>query len=222
MGSVRCFAAPIFHGDDGCVTVLRQQDGDPAKNSCPCPRTGLYTPRFPKKSVVLTTARAGTRASKRILLNGQHASHAQGDRRLAGRQHRALLRADRAVLRAASARGEGDRRRRGGAGHQGHGSDHDRPADARGDRAGREGSEPPAEAVGPEGARAGIEAQGAALHAAVEAPGPAQRHPVAGAQPSRAEGCADLAPGRHHQVDHRADPRPEALERRRTWCRWIR
>ncbi len=68
-------------------------------------------------------------------------------------------------------------------------------------------------AVGPEGPGAGIEAQGAALHAAVEAPGPAERDPVAGAQPSGTEGRADLAAGRHDQVDDRADPRPQALER---------
>ena len=68
------------------------------------------------------------------------------------------------------------------------------------------------QAAGPEGAGAGIQAQGAPLHAAVEAPGPAERHPVAGAQPSRTQGRPDLAPGRHHQVDHRADPRPQALE----------
>ena len=51
-----------------------------------------------------------------------------------------------------------------------------------------------------------------ALYAAVEAPGPAQRHPLAGAQPSRAQGRADLAPCRHDQVDDRADPRAQALE----------
>ena len=87
---------------------------------------------------------------------------------------------------------------------------------ARGDRQRREGPEPSPEAVRPEGARAGIQAQGAALHAAVEAPGPAERHPLAGAQPSGAEGRADFAPGRHDQVDHRADPRPQALERRQS------
>ena len=46
--------------------------------------------------------------------------------------------------------------------------------------------------------------KGPALHAGVAPPGPAERHPLAGAQPSRAEGRADHAPRRHHQVDDRA------------------
>ena len=98
-------------------------------------------------------------------------------------------------------------------GHQGHGPDHDRPAQPGRDRQGRRRSQSSPETVGPQGAGARIQAQVAALHAAVEAPGPAQRHTVAGAQPSRTEGRADLAPRRHHQIDHRADPRQQALER---------
>jgi hypothetical protein len=39
-----------------------------------------------------------------------------------------------------------------------------------------------------------------------------ERHPLAGAQPSRTEGRADFAPRRHHQVDDRADPRAHPLE----------
>ena len=65
-----------------------------------------------------------------------------------------------------------------------------------------------------EGARAGDEAARPALHAGVEAAGPAERHPVAGAQPCGAEGRADHAPRRHHQADHPGDPRAHALELR--------
>ena len=39
-----------------------------------------------------------------------------------------------------------------------------------------------------------------------------ERHSLAGAQPSRTEGRADLASRRHHQVDDRADPRAHPLE----------
>ena len=67
-----------------------------------------------------------------------------------------------------------------------------------------------------------FEAQGDALHAAVEAPGPSERHPVAGPQPSRAQGCPDFPPGRHHQIDDRADPRKASTGMPRTWCRWTR
>ena len=79
---------------------------------------------------------------------------------------------------------------------------------------GRNRSEPPAEALRAEGARAEIEAQGSALHPSVQAAGSPQRHPLAGAQPSRIEGCGDLAPCRNDQVDDRADSRSQALERR--------
>ena len=62
-----------------------------------------------------------------------------------------------------------------GARHQGHGPDHDRPADPRGDRRGpRSDPEPSAEAGRSQGARAESQAQGPALHAAVAAPGPAR------------------------------------------------
>ena len=68
----------------------------------------------------------------------------------------------------------------------------------------------------------GIQAQGPALHARLQAPGPAERHPVAGPQPSRAQGRADHASRRHHQVDHRADPRAARTGIRPIWSRWIR
>ena len=51
-----------------------------------------------------------------------------------------------------------------------------------------------------------------ALYAGVAPPGPAECDPVAGAQPSRAEGRRDHAAGRHHQIDHPGDPRAHALE----------
>ncbi len=69
--------------------------------------------------------------------------------------------------------------------------------------------------VRPEGAPARAEEkEGPALHAGVAPPGPAERDPLAGAQSSRAEGRADHAPRRHHQVDHPGHPRTHALERR--------
>ena len=66
------------------------------------------------------------------------------------------------------------------------------------------------------------QAQGPALHAGVAPPGPAERHPLAAAQPSRAEGRADHAPRRHHQADHRGDPQPHPLERQQPASRWTR
>ena len=58
--------------------------------------------------------------------------------------------------------------------------------------------------------------EGAALYAGVAPPGPPERDPLASAQPSGAEGRADHAPGRHHQDDHPAGPRPHPLELRQT------
>src|SRR6185312_13137179 len=55
--------------------------------------------------------------------NGPYPSDAKSDRRMAGRQHLAHLRADRRILRSARARGEGHRRRRRSAWHQRHGPD---------------------------------------------------------------------------------------------------
>ena len=54
--------------------------------------------------------------------------------------------------------------------------------------------------------------RGAALHAAVAPAGPAERHPVAAAQPSRAQGRADHAARRHDQADASGDPRAHPLE----------
>ena len=66
----------------------------------------------------------------------------------------------------------------------------------------------------PEGPPARGQAQeGPALHAGLAPPGPAERHPLAGAQPSGAQGQPDHAAGRHHQVDHPGDPRAHPLER---------
>jgi hypothetical protein len=76
----------------------------------------------------------------------------------------------------------------------------------------RSGHELPPQAVRPEGSRTGVEAPHAALHATVEAPGPPERDPVAGQEPSGTQGRTDLAPRRHDQVDDRADPQPQPLE----------
>ena len=61
-------------------------------------------------------------------------------------------------------------------------------------------------------AAAGRQEEGPALHPGVAPPRAAERDPVAGAQPPRAEGRADHAPGRHHQDHHRQRPRPHPLE----------
>ena len=141
------------------------------------------------------------------------AANAQSHRRMAGGEHLAVLRADRRVLRPARAGGEGHRRRRRGARHQGHGPHLQRPADARGDQGRRGGSQPSPAARRIQGRHPrGEDQAGPALHAGVAPPGPAQRRGLAAAQPSRAEGQPDHAPGRHHQADHRRHPRPHALE----------
>ena len=64
--------------------------------------------------------------------------------------------------------------------------------------------------------------EGPALHAGVAPPGPAERDPLAGPQSSGAQGRADHAARRHHQVDHRGHPRPHPLERREPQRRSIR
>ena len=75
----------------------------------------------------------------------------------------------------------------------------------RGDREGRGRSRLQAQAVRPEGPAAGSQEQeGPALHAGVAPPGPPERDPLAGAQPSGAQGRADHAARRHHQVDDRS------------------
>ena len=62
------------------------------------------------------------------------------------------------------------------------------------------------------GSLAGSRQEGSALHPGFAPAGPPERHPVAGAQPSGAQGQRDHAPGRHDQVDDRLNPRPHALE----------
>ena len=61
-------------------------------------------------------------------------------------------------------------------------------------------------------AAAGRQEEGPALYAGVAPPRAAERDPLAGAQPSRAEGRADHAPGRHHQDHDRQRARPHPLE----------
>ena len=56
--------------------------------------------------------------------------------------------------------------------------------------------------------------EGPALHPGFAPPGPAERHPLADPQSSRAQGQPDHAAGGHHQVDHPGHPRPHPLERR--------
>ena len=58
--------------------------------------------------------------------------------------------------------------------------------------------------------------EGPALYAGVTSPGSAKRHPLAGAQPSGAEGQPDHAAGRDHQIDHPGDPRSAPTGIRRT------
>ena len=64
--------------------------------------------------------------------------------------------------------------------------------------------------------------EGPALHAGVAPPGPPERHPLARAEPSGAQGRADHASRRHDQVDHRLDPRAHPLERAAALTRWTR
>ena len=61
-------------------------------------------------------------------------------------------------------------------------------------------------------ARPRAEAQGAALHARLEAPGPAGRHRLAGALSPGDGGQPDRQADRHHQADDPGDPQPHALE----------
>ena len=78
---------------------------------------------------------------------------------------------------------------------------------------GETGPELPPQARREQGdAAAGRQEEGPALYAGVAPPRAAERDPVAGAQPSRIEGRADHAPGRHHQDHHRQRPRPHPLE----------
>ena len=71
----------------------------------------------------------------------------------------------------------------------------------------------PAQAVRAQGRGArGEDQAGPALYAGVAPPGPAERHPVAAEEPSRAQGLADHAARRHDQADHHRHPRAEPLE----------
>ncbi len=134
---------------------------------------------------------------------------------MAGRKHVVDLRPDRRILQTAPARSQGDRRRRSGHRHQGLRSDFDRPADARGNRHGRAGSEPPPASLRLEGAHARVqETARRPLYAALAPAGPAQRRAVALAQPSRAQGCANHAPRRHDEAHLAGDPRAHPLELR--------
>ena len=68
-----------------------------------------------------------------------------------------------------------------------------------------------------EDARARVqEAARRPLHPAVAPAGPAQRDPLAAAQPCRAEGRADHAPRRHDQAYAGGDPRAQPLEFRQS------
>ncbi len=156
--------------------------------------------------------RAG--GAQRRFCHDQSAADAEGDRRLARREHRAFLRPDRGVLQIAPARGQGDRRRRRRPGHQGPRSGADRAVEPRGHRGRRGRSRPAAQARRPQGApaRDQIQEEGPALHPGVAPPGSAERDFVAHPQPSRAQGQPDHAAGRHHQVDDPGDPRPHPLE----------
>ena len=83
--------------------------------------------------------------------------------------------------------------------------------------------EPQAQAHRPEGAPAGAEEQeGPALHAGLAPAGPAERDPLAGAQPSGTQGRADHAARRHHQVDHRRRSASAPTGTPRTCSRWTR
>ena len=77
--------------------------------------------------------------------------------------------------------------------------------------------------LGPEGPAArGEEQEGARATRRCRAGRTAERDPVAGAQPSGAEGRADHAARRHHQVDHRSRSASAPTGTRRTCSRWTR
>src|SRR6185437_4567769 len=152
-------------------------------NSCTAAARRLYSGSISSHRQMSGFARKGGRSIEEFT-HDDHAIDAQGHRRLAGRQYLALVRPDCRPVPPASARGEGYRRRRFGAGHQRPRSGVDRPADPRRDRRRRGRSEPPPAPCRTEGADAGTETEERpALHAGVAPPGPAERHSVAGAQP---------------------------------------
>ena len=100
------------------------------------PASGLYNRQLPAKTDLRAPAHPSFRLGERLVREEEcdgASIDAEGDRGLAGREHHADLPADRRVLRAARARGERHRRRRGGAGHQGVRPDRQPPADRRGD-----------------------------------------------------------------------------------------
>ena len=77
------------------------------------------------------------------------------------------------------------------------------PAQPRGDREGRRRSELSAQAARPKvRLPEAKQEEGPALHARFAPPGSSERHSLAGAQSSRAQGQSDHAARRHHQVDH--------------------
>ena len=98
-------------------------------------------------------------------------------------------------------------------GHQRLRSDLDRSIDARGNRRRRAEFRPSPASGDLQAAHARIQ-EGArrTLHPAVAPPGPPQRGVVALAQPSRAQGRADHASGRHDQAHAPGDPRAHPLE----------
>ena len=139
---------------------------------------------------------------------------AQGDRRLAGREHLAVLRADRRFLPSPPARGEGDRRRRGGADHQGSGPGPDRPADPRGYRAAPRPTRSRRLAVPDPKVRVPVAKRKGPRYTPVsrrqDRPNAIlwllRNHP-------ELKDAADHAPRRHHQADDRIDQEPQPLER---------
>ena len=178
----------------------------------------LYSGEF--QSSMMTMASSGRAGgAQRRFTHARSAADAESDRRLAGGEHRAVVRPGRRILQAASARSEGHRRWRRRPGDQGPRSDPDRAADPRGDREGRRRSRaqarscPSPRSICRRPSRFGQE-EGPALHAGVPPPGSAERDSLADPQSSRAQGRPDHAAGRNHQVDHRGHPRPHPLERR--------
>ena len=103
--------------------------------------SALYNPAYSPRKPTFAPRRTRVFGSGKACLDERNRhgapTDAEGDRRLAGREHHAHLPADRRVLRPARARGERHRRRRGGAGDQGLRPDGQPPADRRGDQEGR-------------------------------------------------------------------------------------
>ncbi len=142
--------------------------------------------------------------------------------RLARRQYRAVIRPDRAVLQTASARGQGDCRRRSSSGHQGSGIRSRRVSCRATKSSGRRRIRTTNSSFPNRRSACRIPSVAARVTLRYPSARSPERHSLAGTQPSRTEGRTDFASRRHDQVDDRADPRAHPLELDEPRTDWIR